>query len=68
MPVEEILELHPKLAFAIEDLRALLSVDNVLGAIWFTEKELRVDVRRRPSRSGQSRRPLDCSCRFFDDR
>ena len=50
MPVEEVLELHLKLAFAIEDLRTLLSVDDVLGAIWFTEKELRVDVRRRPAK------------------
>lgn len=43
VPVEDIIELHLKLAFAIEDLRALLSVDDVLGAIWFNEKEVRVD-------------------------
>jgi len=49
VPVEEILELHLKLAFAIEDLRALLHVDDVLGAIWFNEKEVRVDVRLDPS-------------------
>lgn len=49
VPVEDIIELHLKLAFAIEDLRALLSVDDVLGAIWFTEKAVRVDVRLDPS-------------------
>ncbi len=49
VPVENVIELHLKLAFAIEDLRALLSVDDVLGAIWFTEKEVRVDVRLDPS-------------------
>ena len=54
VPVEEIIELHLKLAFAIEDLRALLSVDDVLGAIWFTEKEVRVDVRLDPSANPSS--------------
>jgi len=49
VPFEKILELHLKLAFAIEDLRALLSVDDVLGAIWFTAKEVRVDAHLDPS-------------------
>lgn len=49
IPVEDILELHLELGFGIEDLRALLSVDDVLGAIWFTEKMVRVDVRLDPS-------------------
>lgn len=49
VPVDEIIELHLKLAFGIEDLRALLGVDDVLGAIWFTTKEIRVDMRLDPT-------------------
>ena len=49
VPVEDIIELHLRLAFEIADLRALLLVDDVLGAIWFTGKEVRVDVRLDPS-------------------
>lgn len=49
VPVDDILELHLELAFGIEDLRALLGVDDVLGAIWFNEKEVRVDARLDPT-------------------
>ncbi|GJQ27838.1 MAG: hypothetical protein HBSAPP02_28700 [Phycisphaerae bacterium] len=49
VPVDEIIELYLKLTFAIEDLQALLHVDDVLGAIWFTTKEIRVDVRLDPT-------------------
>ncbi len=49
VPVEDIIEMHLKLAFKIEDLQALLHVDDVLGAIWFKEKEIGVDVRLCPT-------------------
>jgi len=49
IPVDEIIELHLKLAFGIEDLQALLGVDDVLGAIWFNTKEIRVDIRLDPT-------------------
>lgn len=49
VPVEDILELHLKLAFEIEDLAALFGTDGVLGAIWFNEKLVRVDVRLDPT-------------------
>lgn len=49
VPVEDIIELHLKLAFGIEDLQALLHLDNVLGAIWFKEQQIRVDVRLDPT-------------------
>lgn len=49
VPVEDIIELHLKLGFGIEDLRVLLGVDDVLGAIWLKTKEIRVDVRLDPS-------------------
>lgn len=53
VPVEDIIELHLKLAFKIEDLQALLHVDDVLGAIWFKEKEIGVDVRLCPTTNPQ---------------
>lgn len=49
VPVDEIIEVYLKLAFAIEDLQALLHVDDVLGAIWFTERQVRVDSRLDPA-------------------
>jgi len=49
VPVEDIIELHLRLAFRIEDLKALLHVDDVLGAIWFTEREVKVDLRLEPT-------------------
>lgn len=49
VPVEEILEFHLGLTFAIEDLSELLGASGVLGAIWFNEKTVRVDTRLDPS-------------------
>jgi hypothetical protein len=49
VPVEDILELHLGLTFAIEDLAALFGTDGVLGAIWFNEKLVRIDTRLDPS-------------------
>ncbi len=49
VPVEDIIELHLKLAFGIEDLQALLHVPDVLGAIWFQERGIRVDTRLDPT-------------------
>jgi IrrE N-terminal-like domain len=49
IPVEDILELHLGLEFAIEDLAALLGVPDVLGAIWFDERYIRIDTRLDPS-------------------
>ncbi len=44
VPVEDILELHIGLTFAIEDLAALFGTQGVLGAIWFNEKLVRIDT------------------------
>lgn len=44
VPVENIIELYLKLGFGIEDLKVLLNVPDVLGAIWFKEKEIKVDI------------------------
>ena len=49
VPVEEILEFHLGLTFAIEDLSELLGARGVLGAIWFNERIVRVDTRLDPS-------------------
>ena len=49
VPVEDILELHLGLTFAIEDLTALFGTDGVLGAIWFNEQLVRIDTRLDPS-------------------
>jgi len=49
VPIEDILELHLGLTFAIEDLAALFGTDGVLGAIWFNEKLVRIDTRLEPS-------------------
>lgn len=53
IPVEDIIELHLQLAFGIEDLQSLLKVPDVLGAIWFKEEEIRVDVRLDPTTNPQ---------------
>lgn len=53
VPVENIIELYLKLGFGIEDLKALLNVPDVLGAIWFKEKEIKVDIHLDPT--GNSR-------------
>jgi hypothetical protein len=49
VPVDDILELHLGLTFAIENLAALFRTDGVLGAIWFNEKLVRIDTRLDPS-------------------
>lgn len=49
VPVENIIELYLKLGFGIEDLKALLNVPDVLGAIWFKEKEIKVDIHLDPT-------------------
>jgi hypothetical protein len=49
VPVEDILELHIGLTFAIEDLAALFGTQGVLGAIWFNEKLVRIDTGLDPS-------------------
>ncbi len=49
VPIDDIIEFHLKLQFGIEDLQAILGVPDVLGAIWFDEKRVSVDVRLDPS-------------------
>lgn len=49
IPIDDIIEIYLKLEFGIEDLQALLTVPGVLGAIWFDEKRVSVDVRLDPS-------------------
>lgn len=49
VPVEEILEIHLGLALEFDDLCALMGCDGVLGAIWFEQRVVRVDVRLDPT-------------------
>jgi hypothetical protein len=43
VPVEDILEIHLQLAFELVDMKAIFGYGDVLGAIWMTEKTVRVD-------------------------
>ena len=49
VPVDDIIELHLKLAFRFEDLQALFQVPDLFGAIWFKQREISVDVRLDPT-------------------
>lgn len=49
VPIEDILELHLDLTFAIEDLQAALGHADVLGGIWFGERLIKVDRSLDPS-------------------
>lgn len=44
VPIDEIIELHLGLTFEVSDLRASLKLEDVLGAIWFHERTIRVDA------------------------
>jgi len=43
VPIGDIVELHLRLTYEVEDLKALFGHPDVLGAIWFKEKIVRVD-------------------------
>lgn len=43
VPIDEIVELHLKLGYEVEDLCARFGRPDVLGAIWFGDKVIRVD-------------------------
>lgn len=43
VPVEEIIEAHLGLTFAVTDLPRLLNVPNVLGGTWFRSREVKID-------------------------
>ena len=43
VPIEDILELHLGLAFSLADLQKEFGHRDVLGAIWFGDKEVKVD-------------------------
>lgn len=49
VPVDEIIELHLKLAFEFHNLQQLFQVGDVDGAIWFKEERLAVDQSLDPS-------------------
>jgi hypothetical protein len=44
VPVDDVLELHLGLTLEIADLRARFGVGDVLGAIWFADRTVRVDA------------------------
>jgi hypothetical protein len=49
VPIEDILELHLELAFAIDDLQTALGHADVLGGIWFGERLIKIDRSLDPS-------------------
>lgn len=57
--VEDILELHLELTFELVDMQAMFGYGDVLGAIWMTEKTVRIDksldTRLFPHRKGRNR-------------
>lgn len=50
IPLDELVEIHLKLPFEIEDLRARFGGHDVLGAIWFNEGTIRIDASLDPSK------------------
>lgn len=44
VPLDDIVELHLKLTYEIDDLRARFGSPDVLGAIWFNENIIRIDA------------------------
>lgn len=44
VPLDDIVELHLKLEYEIDDLRARFGSPDVLGAIWFNENIIRIDA------------------------
>ena len=48
VPIGEILEVRLHLEFEIDDLRGRFKTDDVLGAIYFETRTVRVDTRREP--------------------
>lgn len=59
VPVDEIVELQMELRVDYDDLRARLGIDDVLGAIWFGKRLIRVDeslnIESRPHLLGRYR-------------
>ncbi|MEM7517501.1 MAG: ImmA/IrrE family metallo-endopeptidase [Planctomycetota bacterium] len=53
VPIEDILELGLKLDFEIEDLRGALGHDDVLGAIWFGDRLIKIDQSLDPTRNSR---------------
>lgn len=53
VPIEDILELGLKLDFEIEDLRSALGHDDVLGAIWFGARLIKVDQSLDPTNNSR---------------
>lgn len=53
VPIEDILELGLKLDFEIGDLRGTLGHDDVLGAIWFGDRLIKVDQSLDPTRNSR---------------
>jgi Zn-dependent peptidase ImmA (M78 family) len=49
VPIDEIVELHLKLAFEIIDLRTLFGHGDIHGAIWINQKRIAVDARLDPT-------------------
>jgi hypothetical protein len=53
VPIEEIVEVFLKLIFEFEDLQKSLGLPDVMAAIWFDSKTIRVDVRLDPTNKPQ---------------
>lgn len=49
VPVEDILEVHLKLLFEIDNLKQRFGLGDVLGGLWINEKTVRVDTSLDPS-------------------
>lgn len=50
VPIDDIVELHLKLAFGIMDLRTLFGHGDIHGAIWINEKRIAVDAQLDPAK------------------
>lgn len=55
VPLDDIVELHLKLTYEIDDLRARFGSPDVLGAIWFNENIIRIDASLDPHNDGRMR-------------
>lgn len=53
VPIEDIIELHLKLAFEFRDLRSEFQSNDVLGAIWFDSQVIAVDNHLDPTKDPQ---------------
>ena len=51
IPVEDILEIHLDLSLDFDDLRSVLGVEDVIGALWIDKREVYIDESLEPTYS-----------------